>query len=173
MPFTLTLWQQEFSLLFSCKNCLSHTFCCFHGFYTWYKSDYNFSADEVKPQCFTVPLNLISSQTHISVTSHFLISPILPSTLKSSSYIEERGIKNFLSPFFCTRSHPVIKEQIPAPADQYTVQSQGLLGMYKTAARLHFSIKASEIIYQCYSSGTMTTKDGLVQESCNGLDVLD
>lgn len=71
------------------------------------------------------------------------------------------------------RSHPMIKEQIPVPLDQYIVQAQGQQGVWKTAVRLHFSIRASEIIYQCYSSGTMTTKDGLVQESCNGLDVLD
>lgn len=31
----------------------------------------------------------------------------------------------------------------------------------------------SEIIYQPYSSGTMTMKEGLARESCKGLDVAD
>lgn len=39
--------------------------------------------------------------------------------------------------------------------------------------KLLSTIKGSEIIYLRHSSGTMTMKEGLVQESCNGLDVPD
>lgn len=44
---------------------------------------------------------------------------------------------------------------------------------HRIAVQLLFTTRVSEINYQCYSSGTMTAKEGLVQESCNGLDVLD